>query len=95
MGADSLRDLPLWQDPEEFVRRTHTIGIMQRPGIDYDLDAIKEKIPSLAEKVKFFPAPLIDISGQVIRQRIKAGKPFRFMLTPDVYEYIQRNQLYR
>ncbi len=95
MGADSLRDLPHWEDPEIFVQRTHAIGIMQRPWVDYDLEAIQTEIPALLEKAQFFPAPLIDISGQIIRQRIKAGLPYRYMLTPEVFETIEQGMLYR
>jgi nicotinate-nucleotide adenylyltransferase len=95
IGADSLRDLPTWQDPQLFVERTHAIGIMQRPWVDYDLDAIKNKIPSLSEKLRFFTAPLIDISGQIIRERIKAGMPYRYMLPAEVYDHIQEQNLYR
>jgi nicotinate-nucleotide adenylyltransferase len=95
IGADSLRDLPTWQDPQLFVERTYAIGIMQRPWVDYDLDAIKNKIPSLSEKLRFFTAPLIDISGQIIRERIKAGMPYRYMLPAEVYDHIQEQNLYR
>jgi nicotinate-nucleotide adenylyltransferase len=94
MGADSLRDLAQWEDPDVFVQRAHSIGIMQRPGIEYDLSEIQKQIPTLSEKLIFFPAPLIEISGQSIRQRRKAGLPYRYMLTPEVYEYIQHQKLY-
>ena len=94
MGADSLHDLPHWEDPEIFVLRTHAIGIMERPGIDYDLEEIQDQIPLLSEKLIFFPAPLIEISGQSIRQRIRAGLPYRYMLTPEVYNHIQHRKLY-
>jgi nicotinate-nucleotide adenylyltransferase len=94
MGADSLRDLIQWKDPQIFVERAHAIGIMQRPWIEYDLDALQQAIPGLDEKLMFFPAPLIDISGQIIRQRLKAGMPVRYMLTEAVYQYICEHQLY-
>jgi nicotinate-nucleotide adenylyltransferase len=95
MGADSLRDLTQWEQPEIFVQRTHSIGIMQRPGIDYDLEEIQKEIPSLSEKVIFLPAPLIEISGQSIRQRIKTGLPYRYMLPPEVNDHIQLRNLYK
>jgi nicotinate-nucleotide adenylyltransferase len=95
MGADSLRDLMLWKQPEIFTQRVHAIGIMQRPGIHYDLKTIQEQIPSLSAKLQFFPAPLIEISGQIIRQRIKNGLPMRYMVTPEVYDLILHRKLYR
>ncbi len=32
MGGDSLRDLPLWHRPADFVKACHFIGVMRRPG---------------------------------------------------------------
>jgi nicotinate-nucleotide adenylyltransferase len=95
MGADSLRDLPLWKDPELFVERTHSIGIMQRPYVEYDLESLQADIPNVPDKLQFFPAPLIDISGKMIRERIKAGSPFRYMVSPEVHAYILDRNLYR
>jgi nicotinate-nucleotide adenylyltransferase len=94
MGADSLRDLTQWKDPQLFVNRTHAIGIMQRPWVEYDLETLQREIPGLHEKLMFYPAPLIDISGQIIRQRMKAGMPIRYMLPDAVYQYIHEHQLY-
>jgi nicotinate-nucleotide adenylyltransferase len=94
MGSDSLRDLMLWKQPEVFVQRAHAIGIMHRPGIDYDLETIQEQIPAISAKLQFFPAPLIEISGQMIRRRIKDGLPVRFMVTRDVYDLILQRSLY-
>lgn len=95
MGADSLRDLHLWKEPECFLKRTHAIGIMGRSQVEYDLKDLEMLIPGLSEKLRFFPAPIIDISGQIIRQRIKAELPFRYMLTAEVYNLILRSKLYR
>jgi nicotinate-nucleotide adenylyltransferase len=95
MGADSLRDLTQWKDPEQFVERAHAIGIMQRPSVEVDHDRNQRLIPGLSEKLLFFPAPLIDISGQSIRQRVKHGQPYRYMLTPEVYDHIRQHKLYQ
>ena len=37
MGGDSLRDLPKWHLPADFVDACHAIGVMRRPGDDIDL----------------------------------------------------------
>jgi nicotinic acid mononucleotide adenylyltransferase len=36
----------------------------------------------------------MDISGTTIRQRIAAGHPFRYYLPLDVYQIIQKRNLY-
>lgn len=95
MGADSLRDLSQWKDPDVFVSRAHAIGVMLRPGIDLEMERILKEIPSLQGKIQFFPAPLVEISGHTIRQRIHDGLPCRYMLPLAVYDYICQRKLYR
>lgn len=94
MGGDSLRDLPTWHEPLEFVRRCAGIGVMRRPADTVDLVALEQRLPGISEKVHFVAAPLIDISASDIRARVAAGLPYRYMLPPAVYRWIERLQLY-
>jgi nicotinate-nucleotide adenylyltransferase len=95
MGGDSLRDLPAWHRPADFVSACHLIGVMRRPGARLDLPALEKSLPGLTSKIRFVDAPLLDISAHAIRARIADGKPFRYFLTPGVYEYILKNNLYQ
>lgn len=94
MGGDSLRDLPDWHQPQEFVAACDAIGVMRRPLDEVDLPSLEEAIPGLSEKVRFINAALMDISGTTIRQRIASGRPFRYYLPLDVYQIIQKRNLY-
>jgi nicotinate-nucleotide adenylyltransferase len=95
MGGDSLRDLPLWHRPVDFVYACHFIGVMRRLGDTLDLPALEKILPGLTAKVRFVEAPLIDIAAHGIRARIAEGKPFRYFMPPGVYSYIVENDLYR
>jgi nicotinate-nucleotide adenylyltransferase len=95
MGGDSLRDLPKWHDPLEFVHACHAIGVMRRPGDEVDLPALEQRLPGLTAKVRWMETPLIDISASDIRARAVAGQPFRHYLPAAVYGYIVQNGLYR
>jgi nicotinate-nucleotide adenylyltransferase len=95
MGGDSLRDLPLWHRPAEFLAACHAIGVMRRPGDAIDLTELETKFPGLSGKLLFVEAPLLDIAGHEIRARVARGKPFRYFVTPGVYQYILKNNLYR
>jgi nicotinate-nucleotide adenylyltransferase len=95
MGGDSLRDLPGWHRPAEFVSACYLIGVMHRPGAVFDLPELEKILPGLTSKVRFEEAPLIDISAHDIRQRVAEGRPFRYFLTPEVYTYISDHALYR
>jgi nicotinate-nucleotide adenylyltransferase len=95
IGGDSLRDLPTWHRPADLVAACHEIGVIRRPGDSIDLSAWEQQVPGTQAKVRFVDAPLLDISSSAIRQRIRENLPFRYYLSPSVYEYIQKHQLYR
>jgi nicotinate-nucleotide adenylyltransferase len=95
IGSDSLRDLPSWHKPARLVAECHLLGVMRRPGAEVDLGALEESIPGLAEKVRFFDAPLIGISGRDIRERVRRGEPYRLLVPPTVADIIEEERLYR
>jgi nicotinate-nucleotide adenylyltransferase len=95
MGGDSLRDLPLWYRPADFVEACHFIGVMRRPGDAINLPVLDNKFPGLTSKVRFVEAPLLDIAAHEIRTRVETGQPFRYFLPPRVYAYIVGKNLYR
>jgi len=95
MGGDSLRDLPKWHRPNDFVAACHSLGVMRRPGDTIDLPALEMQLPGISAKVHFLNALLHDISSRELRHRILQGKTFKYYLHRKVYEYIQQHQLYR
>ncbi|MGD0876524.1 MAG: nicotinate-nucleotide adenylyltransferase [Anaerolineales bacterium] len=94
MGGDSLRDLPAWHRPAEFVTACYQIGVMRRPGDTLDLEALEKNLPGLAAKIRFVEAPLLDIAAREIRVCIAEGRPFRNFLPTKVYDYIVGHNLY-
>ena len=95
MGGDSLRDLPTWHEPVEFVRSCDHLGVMHRVGEKIDLGLLEEKIPGISQKVDFIEAPILEISSQKVRQLVSLERPYRYYLLPSVYEIIQSKGLYR
>jgi nicotinate-nucleotide adenylyltransferase len=94
MGGDSLRDLPTWHRPLDFVTACDAIGVMRRVGDQVDLERLETVLPGLKSKVCFIDLPLIEIASSSIRQRAAGGQPFRYFLPPAVFEYIRQNRLY-
>jgi nicotinate-nucleotide adenylyltransferase len=88
MGGDSLRNLPNWNEPIDFIWSCDGLGVMRRPGDRIDLEELEEKIPGITAKVTFIDAPLLEISSSQIRERISQGRPFQYYLLPEVYEMI-------
>ena len=95
IGGDSLRDLPKWYHPSDILAACRFIGVMRRPGDSVDLSALEQQVPGTQAKVRFVDAPLLEISSSDIRRRIREKLPFRYYLSPSVYEYILKNKLYR
>jgi len=95
MGGDSLRDLPNWYRPREFLSNCDKLGVMRRPQDEINMDQLEAELIGISEKVQFIPTPLIEISSQEIRARIREKRPFRYFLPEAVYHYILENKLYR
>jgi len=95
MGGDSLRDLPTWHEPRDFLQRCAEVGVMRRPGDHVDLPMLEQVLPGISGQTHFVDAPLIEISASDIRQRVLAGKPYRYLVPPNVFRLIESLQLYR
>ena len=95
IGGDSLHDLPRWHRPADLVAACHEIGVMRRPGESVDLSVLERQVPGTQAKVRFVDAPLLEISSSDIRRRIREHLSFRYYLSPSVYDYILKNNLYR
>ena len=95
MGGDSLHDLPTWYQPGELVRLCAGFGVMHRPSDAVDLQKLEVLLPGINAKVHFIEAPLLEISSSDIRERAASGQPFRYFLSPAVYNLIQSEGYYR
>ena len=94
MGGDSLRDLPKWHQPQEFIRLCK-IAVMRRPHSRISRNIHRDTLPELAKRLTIVDAPLIDISSTAIVERCAAGQSIRYLVPDAVLAYIQDHQLYR
>lgn len=85
IGSDLLEYLDEWKDLDEIIKLVKFI-VATRPG--YPL----EKIPS---HIATIPIRAVDISGFEIRKAIKENKSFRYLVPEAVYQYINKEGLYR
>jgi len=93
MGGDSLRDLPTWGRPQEFLSYC-SLGVMRRPADAIDLAALETRLPGLTAKVEFVPAPLIEIASHDIRRRVMEGDALDELVPPAVAQVIYARRLY-
>lgn len=95
VGADSLFKMETWMKPEViFADATILAAVRDNEGIS----ELEEKAEFLKQKfgakICILHSPLIDISSTEIRERVKAGKSVKYLVTPKVASYIYSNNLY-
>jgi nicotinate-nucleotide adenylyltransferase len=95
MGEDSLRDLPTWHEPAEFVGLCDMLGVMHRSHIQVDLDKLEELLPGIRSKVRYSCARQLEVSATDIRLRVREDLPYEHLVPPQVAQIIQELELYK
>ncbi|MGD8814487.1 MAG: nicotinate-nucleotide adenylyltransferase [Anaerolineales bacterium] len=95
MGEDSLRDLPTWHNPQDFIALCDLLVVMQRESIQVDLNALEEILPGIRPKLRHSKAPQVDIAASDIRRRVHNGLPYEHLVPFEVAQIIRRHLLYR
>ena len=88
MGSDTLKSFHTWKDPEEILNLCNII-VAIRPGFT------PSDIPQwVLDNVRFANIPRFEVSSTNIRRRWREGKTIRYMVTKEVWEYIDEKDLY-
>ncbi len=87
IGADQFEEFHTWREPDEIVKKVHLL-VFNR----YGYRVTESKFSKYAS---FITVPNIDVSASSIRNRIKFGRSIKYLVPPEVEEYIYRNKLYR
>lgn len=88
IGADSILDMCIWKDVDELLDICNFVAI-NRPGYN-----LSKTDPRFLKKVQLFKVTDVDISASEIRQRVEQGKTIKYLVPPDVENYIYENGLY-
>ncbi|MDQ3606775.1 MAG: nicotinate-nucleotide adenylyltransferase [Gemmatimonadota bacterium] len=85
IGADALREIHSWREPEEVARLAQLI-VFARDG---------QQAPTM-HGISAQPVPVtrVDISASEIRRRVRTGIPIRYLVPDAVREIIERENLY-
>jgi nicotinate-nucleotide adenylyltransferase len=93
VGGDVAAGLPQWHEPERALSLA-TLAVAGRRGTpreDVD-DALKQLRGG--DRTEFFEMPRIGISSTMIRERVRAGKPIKYIVPDAVADYIHEQGLY-
>jgi nicotinate-nucleotide adenylyltransferase len=95
VGGDMARSLPTWREPEA-VLELATLAVAERAGAERE--AIRGELHALRgasdERVRFFQMPRIDVSSSLVRERVAAGRPVRYLVPDAVADAIAEHAWY-
>jgi nicotinate-nucleotide adenylyltransferase len=93
VGGDIAAGLPKWHRPER-VLELATLAIAKRRGTTRG--SVEQGLAGLrgGDRAQFFRMPRIGLSSTMIRRRVAAGQPIRYLVPDRVVDYIERHQLY-
>ena len=93
VGGDIAAGLPRWREPER-VLELATVAIAKRRGTTRSsVDAALDALPG-GERAQFFSMPRIGVSSTLLRRRVRAGQPIRYLVPDAVVDYIAEHGLY-
>ncbi len=96
VGGDMAASLPEWREPRAILDLC-SIGVAAREGVGRAqvLDRLDSELPGAAGRIQFFDMPRIDISSTLVRRRVAAGQPVRYLVPDAVAAAVEREGLYR
>ena len=98
VGGDMARSLPTWREPDA-VLALATVAVAERTGAERE--DIRGELRALggqdliAERVRFFDMPRIDISSSLVRERVATARPIRYLVPDAVAAAIEAHGWYR
>lgn len=96
IGSDNLKEIHTWKKAEDLLSK-YKIIVMERNNDNIEeiikqnklLNNYKENIKKLNNEIRS------NFNSTYVRNQIKKQKSVKYLLPDDVYEYIQKNNLYR
>ena len=98
MGADSLRDLPTWREPQRICELATPVVVRRSGAPQPDLAVLKQFMPSeRIDQVRglMVEMPIIELSSTDLRERAAAGRSLRYRTPRAVEKYIETHRLYQ
>ncbi len=95
LGADALRDLPNWWQPERILALARLAVAGRGRAAPRDVAALERRLPGLAAACEQIEMPALAISSTDLRRRAAAGRSLRYLVPDAVAAYIADHGLYQ
>ncbi|MBV9917497.1 MAG: nicotinate (nicotinamide) nucleotide adenylyltransferase [Solirubrobacterales bacterium] len=93
VGGDVAAGLPRWREPEQ-VLSLATLAVAKRRGTPRaDIDQALASLEG-GRRAQFFRMPRVGFSSTMVRTRVRAGQPIRYIVPDRVASYIHDHGLY-
>ena len=95
MGGDNLRQLPIWERPQELYARCR-LAVMKRADEIIAADMHDDILPGLSKQVDIVDVPMLSLwlSSTYVVSRLRQDLSVRYLVPERVLEYIEANKLY-
>ena len=94
-GADQACGLPDWREPAALLELAELAVAEREATRREDVLERLSVLPGAAGRVRFFAMPRVDVSSSLVRGRVAAGRPIRWLVPDAVARAIADGGLYR
>lgn len=96
IGADSLRDLHLWREPERILELATVVAVNRGAHSLPALDELRTTCGAAVDsRIVTVEMPAVEISSSDIRKRVSEDHSIRYLVPRAVEAYIEEYGLYR
>jgi nicotinate-nucleotide adenylyltransferase len=93
VGGDVAVGLPSWREGERVLSLAR-LAVAKRRGTARDKVTATLAEMHGGERAEFFRMPRIGVSSTMVRRRVRAGQPIRYLVPQPVAHYIESHGLY-
>lgn len=95
-GADAILEILRWKDPQ-LILSMATFVAAARPGYPKErLEEILSRLPrEWRSRIVYLEIPALAISSSDLRDRVRRGRPIKYLVPESVEFYVQKEGLYR
>jgi nicotinate-nucleotide adenylyltransferase len=94
MGADAALGLESWMRPERVVELARLAVAPRAEVLRADLDEVLARVGVAPGEAAAVEMPAIGVSSSMVRDRVRAGRPIRYLVPDEVRELIEERGLY-
>jgi nicotinate-nucleotide adenylyltransferase len=93
VGGDVAAGLPYWHQPERVLSLARLAIAKRRGTARTDVEDALARLTG-GERAEFFRMPRVGISSTMVRRRVRAHQPIRYLVPDPVANYIDEHRLY-